>query len=242
MDVTVLLLLNQNKSRHFCCIEDYTNFADFSYVVMTCVGRSLRDLSRQRKGERFSIGTALGVGIQCLEGIEDLHRIGYLHRDVKPANCAIGRKEKGEERIVYILDFGLCRKYVGDHGVMRRPREKVGFRGTMPYASMAAHLGQELCRRDDVESWLYMMVRLTSGTLPWKNTNDNRQVTEMKHTHRTGEQLNRLFDGCPNQYIDIMRYTQGLEFYDDPDYNFIYKRMRDAFTTTNSTEFPYDWE
>lgn len=52
------------------------------------------------------MGTAIGCGLQCLEALEDLHDIGYLHRDVKPGNYTIGRLELNEQRKVYILDFG----------------------------------------------------------------------------------------------------------------------------------------
>lgn len=44
----------------------------------------------------------------------DLHNIGYLHRDVKPGNYTIGRAELNELRKVYILDFGMCRKFTND--------------------------------------------------------------------------------------------------------------------------------
>lgn len=57
--------------------------------------------------QKFSMGTALSVGIQCLEALEDLHSIGYLHRDVKPANYTVGRKELNElrkvERLISIV-------------------------------------------------------------------------------------------------------------------------------------------
>ena len=64
-------------------------------------------------GGHMSLGTALGVGIQCLEALEgtvernptvitisDLHSIGYLHRDVKPGNYTVGRQELNELRKV----------------------------------------------------------------------------------------------------------------------------------------------
>ena len=60
------------------------------------------------------MGTAISVGIQALEALEDLHGIGSLHRDVKPANLTIVRRENRELRKVYILDFGMARKYVNE--------------------------------------------------------------------------------------------------------------------------------
>ena len=76
--------------------------------------------------------------------IAELHSIGYLHRDVKPANYTIGRAEMNETRKVrpfhphpgrkepvqvYVLDFGMARKYIKDDGkTLRNPRENAGFR------------------------------------------------------------------------------------------------------------------
>ena len=61
------------------------------------------------------MGTAISVNIQMLEALQDLHGIGYLHRDIKPLNFTIGHPEAREQRKVYILDFGLARKFLKDN-------------------------------------------------------------------------------------------------------------------------------
>lgn len=62
----------------------------------------MQDLRLEAQSKKFSLGTAISVGIKCLEALEDLHNVGYLHRDVKPGNFAIGRPEVNELRNVLI--------------------------------------------------------------------------------------------------------------------------------------------
>ncbi|RCN34936.1 hypothetical protein ANCCAN_19212, partial [Ancylostoma caninum] len=114
MEVFVLTELAARGGRHFCRIEDKGRFGNFNYVVMTLVGRSLQDLRKERPTQCLTLACALSVGIQCLEALEDLHGIGYLHRDVKPGNYTVGRAELRELRKIYILDFGMCRKFTND--------------------------------------------------------------------------------------------------------------------------------
>lgn len=45
------------------------------------------------------------------QAIEDVHRIGFLHRDVKASNFAVGYYAS-EAREIRILDFGFARAYV----------------------------------------------------------------------------------------------------------------------------------
>ncbi|KAI1696120.1 MATH domain-containing protein [Ditylenchus destructor] len=103
----MLTELTKRASKHFCRIEDKGRFGTFNYVVMTLVGKSLQDLRKGTPQQHFSMGTAIGCGIQTLEALEDLHGIGYLHRDIKPGNYTIGRAELNELRKVYISVRGL---------------------------------------------------------------------------------------------------------------------------------------
>lgn len=242
MEVFVLTELTKKGSRHFCKIEDKGRFGTFNYVVMTLVGKSLQDLRKEGPGQHMSMGTAISSGIQCLEALEDLHGIGYLHRDVKPGNYTIGRVELQEQRKVYILDFGMCRKFTNEQGIIRKPRAAAGFRGTVRYAPISCHMQRELCRKDDVETWVYMIVELTTGNLPWKNVQDMNAVGDYKRRCRQEPFVKELFAGCPREYVEILQYVDGLKYYDAPNYQMCYQQMRKALVSMNAQEFPYDWE
>uniref|UniRef100_A0A914YG71 non-specific serine/threonine protein kinase n=1 Tax=Panagrolaimus superbus TaxID=310955 RepID=A0A914YG71_9BILA len=161
---------------------------------------------------------SISVGIQCLEALEDLHGIGYLHRDVKPANYTIGRAELKELRKVYVLDFGMARKFVHEDGTIKKPRTVAGFRGTVKYAPVACHAQREMCRLDDLESWLYQQVEFTKGALPWRNLTNMDDIGRYKKSCRGDHVVKQLFDGCPREYVDVMRTTDGGRFFDKSDY------------------------
>ncbi|KAL6729437.1 hypothetical protein ANCDUO_18334 [Ancylostoma duodenale] len=243
MEVYVLTELTKRGSRHFCRIEDKGRYGNFNYVVMTLVGKSLQDLNKGGPGGHMTIGCAISCGIQCLEALEDLHNIGYLHRDVKPGNYTIGRAELNELRKIYILDFGMCRKFTNDQGIIRKPRQAAGFRGTVRYAPISCHLQRELCRKDDCETWVYMLVEFTYGRLPWKEVQDMNQVGEYKKRVRQPMYIMELFPPpCPREYIEALQYIDGLKYYDAPNYQLIYGIMRRALASCRAQEFPYDWE
>ncbi|VDM41200.1 unnamed protein product [Toxocara canis] len=230
MELYVLTELNKSGGRHFCRVEDKGKMENFIYVVMTLVGRSLQDLRLSAPSKKFSLGTAIGTGIQCLEALEDLHSIGYLHRDVKPGNYTIGRAELHELRKVYVLDFGMCRKFIHEDGTIKKPRAAANFRGTVKYAPVACHMQRELCRLDDCETWLYMLVEITKGSLPWRNLRNMEEIGRFKKSCRSNIPMKQLFGGCPREYIDILRLIDGGKFFDEPKYSAIYSILHKALT------------
>ena len=85
--------------------------ADFFYLVMDLVGSSLSDLKQKSPGRHLSLSCGISASKQCLESVQILHVLGYIHRgyahllqidlemcskflDLKPANFAVGREPK----------------------------------------------------------------------------------------------------------------------------------------------------
>ncbi|EGT32029.1 hypothetical protein CAEBREN_30705 [Caenorhabditis brenneri] len=246
LEVSVLNELSKRGNRHFCKIEDKGRFGNFNYVVMTLVGKSLQDLNKAGPGGHMTMGCSIGIGIQALEALEDLHNIGYLHRDVKPGNYTIGRPELNEIRKVYILDFGMCRKFTGNDGIIRKPlcsnQLSLAKRALPVYSTFPDPFEDSFFSKDDLETWMYMQVELSYGNLPWQHISDMNAVGQAKQGIRNN--LAQLFPHpCPPQFQEIMRMVDQMKYYDAPNYQAVYGLMRQAYGVCGSNEnAPYDWE
>ncbi|KAE9412197.1 hypothetical protein Angca_007128, partial [Angiostrongylus cantonensis] len=139
-------------------IEDH-----FKFIIMPLLGDNLTKIRHKFVDGRLSLSSGLRLAFLALSPIQELHSIGFVHRDIKCSNfCLAPHSSKGNTRLV-LIDYGVCRAYKDNSGNLKPPREQVRFRGTTRYASLNTHNGLEQSPRDDLESWFYMMVELLSG-------------------------------------------------------------------------------
>jgi len=73
--------------------------------------------------------------------IEYIHKRRYIHRDIKPDNFLMGGKGKSHK--VYLIDFGLAKKFMTKDGVHAKYRDGKELTGTARYASINCHIGIE---------------------------------------------------------------------------------------------------
>ncbi|EGT56566.1 hypothetical protein CAEBREN_32578 [Caenorhabditis brenneri] len=247
-EANVLLALNLLKSPHFVEMVDHgTVRGRFLFVVIKLVGKNLWDVRVSLEEKKFSLTTALLIAEQTLAGLRDLHRVGWLHRDLKPPNFCIGREGDESFHTVFILDFGLCRKVAMKGKDIRVPRKECAFRGTTRYASIAAHDGKEQSRKDDVEAWWYMVAEMMVIDLPWKaiRGTERETVRSMKWRLREDEEFMKfLFRKCCYEQMNtILLYLDSLNYHSIPDYDFVYRHIKCATIVykCDLTECP-DWD
>lgn len=113
------------------------------------------------------------LAIQALQILKQVHDRFIIHRDLKPENFLISKKGNGE---LFLIDYGLSKRFIDDSGRHIPRATNKGFRGTLRYASINMHQGIENSRRDDLESLGYVLVYLQKGKLPWQNLKVARKV------------------------------------------------------------------
>jgi len=109
-------------------------------MIMDLLGPSLESLLNLCN-KKFSLKTVLMLADQMIKRVEYIHTRRIIHRDIKPDNFAIGYKKQAHR--IFILDFGLAKKYLNSKGEHIKYREGKGLTGTARYASINTHIGIE---------------------------------------------------------------------------------------------------
>jgi tau tubulin kinase len=210
---------------------------DYNYMVMELLGENISELRRRQPLGKFTMPTTLRLGIQMITILESIHDMGYVHRDVKPSNFVLGLGSKKSN--IYVIDFGLARRFVGPDGDVRPARDQTGFRGTARYASINSHLCRDLGRRDDLWSVFYILIESVKGYLPWRKLKDKDKIGELKIKLNTPELVRDL----PSEFLVFMDHLQALEFTDRPDYAMLISLLEDLYTKAGGKiDTPFDWE
>lgn len=210
-------------------------------MVMDLLGKSLEKLFSEC-GRKYSLKTVLMLADQMLKRVEYIHSRRIIHRDIKPDNFAIGRK-KNKNR-VFIIDFGLAKKFQSSTGTHIKYKEGKSLTGTARYASISTHLGIEQSRRDDMEGLGYLFIYFLKGTLPWqgvkaKNVKDKyEKIKERKIMTK----IEDLCQGMPEEFAQYCSYCRMLKFEDKPDYSYLRSLFKNLFKAQGfELDYKYDW-
>jgi uncharacterized RDD family membrane protein YckC len=129
------------------------------YIVMELVtGKTLRDLVDERGP--LPVDEAVTKILDVIDGLIEAHRLGVIHRDVKPSNCFVEKDGR-----VKIGDFGLAKSLETDSQLTRTG----AFLGTPLYASPEQIRKDPLDERTDVYSVAATLYYLLTGRAPFES-------------------------------------------------------------------------
>lgn len=128
------------------------------YIVMELMpGTTLQDMIEQQGPMKAD--QAVPRILDVIDGLNEAHRLGVIHRDVKPSNCFVDAQGRTK-----IGDFGLSKSLSGTSNLTRTG----AFLGTPLYASPEQIKGEAIDERTDVYSVAATLYYLLAGRPPFQ--------------------------------------------------------------------------
>ncbi|EGD73860.1 CK1/TTBK protein kinase [Salpingoeca rosetta] len=192
------------------------------YIGMQLLGRNVSTLRKKARGQAFDMPTTVHVARDMLRALEDLHRRGIVHRDVKAGNFAVGINSEWNR--VFAIDFGLARFFRENDAATTPPKPEsntASFVGTTRYGSINSQSGFSQSPRDDLASWLYSLIEMHVGRLPWRELKGKQEVLECKKRY-TWKELLRKF---PTSFLAIANIVDGLAYAELPHYDTMHRLL-----------------
>ena len=163
-----LRLARRVSHKNVCRMFDLGSFEGTSYITMEYVDGE--DLKRfLRRSGHLTVGKAVAIALQVGEGLAEAHRLGVVHRDLKPQNVMIDGE--GNARI---MDFGIARS-VRAEGVTAAG----AMIGTPEYMSPEQVDGKAADPRADIYALGVILFEMLSGRLPFEG--DTPLSVAVKH-------------------------------------------------------------
>jgi serine/threonine protein kinase len=150
-------LARQVSHRHVCRMYDIGEEWLSIYISMEYVpGEDLKSFIR-RSGH-LNEAKALGLAKQIAEGLAEAHRLGVVHRDLKPQNIMIDRDGNAK-----IMDFGIARSLhtrgITGTGVII---------GTPEYMAPEQAEGHDIDHRVDIYALGAILFEMVTGRVPFE--------------------------------------------------------------------------
>uniref|UniRef100_A0A915NVN2 Protein kinase domain-containing protein n=1 Tax=Meloidogyne floridensis TaxID=298350 RepID=A0A915NVN2_9BILA len=119
----------------------------------------------------------------------------------------------------------------------------IKFKGTVRFAPVTMHKMEELGRKDDCESWIYMVVDMVNeNRLPWHMVTDVDEVERMKR--KAIAEPKRIFPKAEETELrEVVTYLNGLHYVDKIDYKWIREMVRRVAKRRNCSLLgQFDWQ
>lgn len=208
----------------------FGDHGDCNVLVMQRLGPSVTAVKHRLFQVPQRVSLVKHIARSVLQALHALHRNGFVHRDLKPENMLWETQPRTEDAFtlprVYLIDFGLAKRvWMPTTGVHVSCCTGKHLTGTPRYAAAHAHAGVELSRRDDIESFGYVMIYLALGALPWQCSEeytggeDERFTAMGRHKLKLAPEI--LAKGLPPVFADTITYARTLAFEAMPNFKLL---------------------
>jgi len=176
---------------NICTIYEVDDQAEKAFISMEYVeGESLRE--KVAKGP-LPFEQVLDIALQMCAGLDEAHKKGIVHRDIKSANIMLTAKGQAK-----IMDFGLA-KVAGTAMVTKEGSTM----GTVAYMSPEQAKGEAVDARTDIWSLGVVLYELASGKLPFRGDLESAVIHNI--IHEEPKPLKAIVPKVPEEFERIVK-------------------------------------
>jgi serine/threonine protein kinase/formylglycine-generating enzyme required for sulfatase activity/dienelactone hydrolase len=176
---------------NICTIFEVDDQAEKAFISMEYIeGENLKEKATIIGPLAFNC--ALDIALQVCAGLDEAHKKGIVHRDIKSANIMLTAKGK-----VKIMDFGLA-KVVGSAMITKEGSTM----GTVAYMSPEQARGEAVDVRTDIWSLGVVLYELVSGKMPFKGDRESAIIHNI--IHEEPKPLKAIVPKVPEEFARIV--------------------------------------
>ncbi|MBI4244170.1 MAG: serine/threonine protein kinase [Planctomycetes bacterium] len=185
---------------------DFGTYNNLCYFSMEFAdGESLQDLIDKKN--QLDENIALEMILEITKGLEYIQKMGYVHKDIKPANILITKLRK-----IKLCDLGFAEK------IGHRKSDQEYTEGTVQFMSPEQIQGQaDLDIRSDIYSLGVTLYFIIMGKLPFEGASDVE--TMAKHVYEeinSAELKNKRISNLMHYFIHRMTSKEKEERFQSP--------------------------
>ncbi len=167
-----------NRGEHFVVME-FIDGVSLTYV---------------RQSRVMMLAEKLEMLAQAAEGLEAVHKAGFIHHDIGPKNFLVDRNNE-----VRLIDFGLA---VPDTPAFHRPGNRTG---TLQYMAPELMRRETTDKRLDIFAFGVMAFEFLTNRLPYEAGGDNQMALMLQRINSEPLDPEKINPNLPAPLCDLLR-------------------------------------
>lgn len=174
------------------------------YIVMEFVsGKQLKDLLEEE--EKLSPKRTVAILTQVFSALEEAHKYGFIHRDLKPGNIMLCQRPGFPDDFVKVLDFGIA-KIMTEEDKVDIKKDMSEMAGTPKYMPPEQFKNETLTPLADLYSMGCIAYEMLTGIAPFDG--DTLHVIVAKHLIMTPKSFPPEIEQYPNLVATIFKLLE----------------------------------